>query len=750
MIDQSISWDRERLRLPLYTLVSGLVGGYVLALAMIALATVLPSIIVVPPIVLVISLVPGALFLLVLSNRRTLDATFVVYAFGLSLVLLMLLGLLLNLTLPPLGLDRPISVGPLVVSITVLIGALVLGVRLRHPNDERELIAPTVFTPVPIAFALLVALSVLGSVLITRLGFNWLLVAVLVVIAFVPLAVLLFVQNRWHSFGIWSIAIAVLYHDALSAGKTFPGNPVVVRIARAGRWEPGNVEGFSGQQTNPLSTELLQHGTIFPMFAHLNNIDIMTQMVLVNPFFVAFIPVAIFLAFRQYVPSRLAFLGASMFVFAHPFFIQYPTAGRVATPVLFLSLFALVVTDTNHSNAIRAFLAQLFLGGVVFTHYGTSYFVMIALVGAIGLIIALRSYDYLLERTQTSGWLPVGTSGPIRQPGGVLSLSLVGFFVVFTLSWFLLTNDGRGFGLFPRHSMGAIDQLISGDAAPGAGRTGARLERDYGSITFDVLRWMYAAVGLMIAIGVVVTGIHRLVRPDRYFISDDYFAMAIALLLIFGTTVVVRTWGGGRPMMITFTFSLIFAVIGMMWLASTIEPKLGQYFTRHSLPLPTRNRVLTVFAIMVALLFVLNSGVLVALGAVGDAPSTHPASDGSTSIEYNLATHAWLIDHNNESNVYGDYRAHGHTDWIAPAIAARTADVTNYGSERPRNNIEPLMEPGVGSGYLLLLSHNVERGELDRYHEYQPIDTIRPEYRQNRVYTTGHTHIYRIDTSGLD
>lgn len=739
------SWDGEHILLDQHALVGAALGWYAFALVLIGASAWLPRIITVPVIVTAVSFVPGMLVLSAVLQDRVLGPRFLVYSFGVSLLSLMLLGLLMNLTLPAVGVDRPLAFFPVLTAVTCLILILAVCAIWIAPNMDRAITMPSLFQPVPLAIALIPVLCILGTLLINRFGNNWLLVIVLIVVAFLPLAAVLFIDSKWHSFGIWAISVGVLYHTTLIAGSTFPGNPVVVRIARMGRWDPGPPTGWHPDAGGPLSTELLQHGTIFPMFALLNDIDIMTQMVVVNPFFVSFIPLVLFLAFRTYLQSKLAFLAAAIFVFSHPFMIQYPTAGRVATPVFFLALFALVITDSEVTPTIKITLAQGFLLGVVFTHYGTSYFVMMALVGALILVFLLRSVDIGIGRFTETGYRTDGST--IIRRAAVLSVPLVAFFIVLTLSWFLLTNAGRGFALFPRHFTRAISQLAWGQLGTDGGRTGARLHRDYGSISIEVVRWIYLFLGGLMAIGLGAALYRRVFRPEEYPFDDEFLTLAVMMLGLFGTTIVIRTWGGGRPMMITFVFTLIFAVVGVAWLASWIEKVSFSTENRTIASSLKRDHVFSVFAVLLVALFLFNSGVFVALGVFNDAPSTTPASDGTSNIEYDIATHVWLIDHNNGSNVYGDHIAHGHTDWVAPAIAAETNEVTNYGPERPRNQLDPLMEPGVGSGYLLVLSHNMETGEFDRYDEYQPIDDIRPEYRQHSIYTAGSTQIYYINTT---
>jgi uncharacterized membrane protein len=748
MVDGDVvSWDGAvgRLSIDRRATVGLLVGLYLLATTMVVLTHVSAAVqlaVTTPPTVLALTFVPGALLLLSLERAEAIDATWIAYALGLSLLLLMVLGLVVNVMLPVVGIDRPLSVAPLAVSISLLVATLAVGALVVR-NGDVTVELPSLLAPTPLTFLLLPALSAIAISIFNRAGENLPLLALLTAVALVPFAVYLWGEAQWHALGIWTLALAVLYHDSLDKSSTFSGNPVVVSIWNEGRWIPGTEVG------GRLSTELLQHGTIFPMYARLTDLDIMTQMTVVNPLFVSFIPLALFLAFRQYVDGDLAYLAASVLVVAHPFYNQYPTAGRAATPVLFLALFAVVLTDEDIHPHSASFLALFFGTGIVVTHYGTSYFVMVAFVGAMALLVLLWGLTDVRDGTLRDGVESVRVRSKLvfepikrRMSGAVFSWSLATFYVVVTFSWYLYTNAGRAFALFPRHLSRSLGQLLSD--SPEVGRTGARLQRDYGSEVIYFSKRIYMFIGVLMVVGFSVAYYRRFRNENEHEFDDAFLAIGTAMFALFGGTVFIRTWGGGRPMMITFVFTAVFAVFGVLWLGRGLEMACDTELIPN-IPISGETAAVSMFAVLLAVLFVLNSGVATAVGLDAQAPSQTPVPSESYQ-ETNLDTHAWVIDNYESGNVYGDNIAFGHTDWLRPAIVARTENGAGYGGEKPRNRIQELTHPGAESGYLLLLGHNVATGMFDRYATQQPIDIVRPEYRENKVYTTGQSTVYYFDT----
>ncbi len=734
--------ETDRVVLDHRTTVGAVVGLYALAVVAVLLAEWMPSVLVVPPVVLALSFVPGSLFLLLFGDVREVGAKWVVYALGLSLFLLMLLGLVINVTLPMVGVGTPLAVGPLLGSVSLLVGALSVGAVLREDAGDVRVVAPDPQRPTPLAFALLPLLSVLGVSLLNRTGDNSLLLVALTLVAVFPLVAVLTDIEKWHGFGVWSMAMAILYHDALYVSKTFPGNPVVVRIWEAGRWVPGTTEG------GPLSTELLQHGTIFPTYAVLADLNIMTQMVVVNPFFVSFIPVALYVAFRNHVTAKQAFLGASIFMFAHPFYNQYTTAGRAATPVLFLALFTVVISESEIGELAKGGLSLVFLNGVVFTHYGTSYFVVAALGSAFVVLLGLKLLDEGMDFARDNERVDLDSMVPDSMDRGgqsVLSWGLVGFYTVLTFSWFLFTNDQRGFALFPRHFSRSVVQFFSDEAGIETGRTGARLARDYGSAAITYSKVIYVIIAAFIGLGLLVTFVRRFRNPEKNTVADHVLALGSVMLGIFGMTFIVRNWGGGRPMMITFVFVLVFSVVGVTWVGDVGESVSETFADGSRLPLITQERAMAGFALLVGLLLILNSGVASALVLTGSAPSSVPLGDGETSFDRDISMHAWLIDHHEDGSVYGDNRAFVQTDAAAPAIAIRTDDgraYDGYGGDKPRDDIDQLKQSGAPPGYLLFVTNNVVSDRFSRGYSFEPTSVVRDEYTRNVIYTTGESRIH--------
>lgn len=729
-------FNRPQDGLSVRTVVLSLLALHLLALFTIGAAPYLPAIVTTPVIVLALTFVPGSLVLFSLADRARIDARWMVYAVGLSLLSVMFVGFVVNMVLPLVGVAAPLSVQPLAVSMTVYVALVSVPPLYSGSQQHIEIAIPPLFRPVPLALALLPLVSILSVTYLNRTSDNLPILVTLAVIALIPLAALRLIPREYHAFGIWTVALAVLYHKSLWAFSGFAGSPGVVRAWEAGRW----TAGFDFVQ--PTSTELLQNGVLFPAYAKLAQIHIFTQLEVVNPLLVSFIPVALFITFRRYIGSKAALVGAALFVFAHPFYMQYPTAGRAATPVLFLAMFGVVVSDLDLRRSVAAGLGMLFLVGVVVSHYGTSYFVAAALLGAVGVAWLLR-----VARDRV-GLPSTFDTEDGRYTNSLLTTGLAGFFLVTTVSWYLYLTGGRKFEILPRHSAHIVEQFLSGTLF--AGRTTARIQRDYGTPTVQLSKYVYFAIGLLIALGLAVAAYRYLSEDHESNVDVQYLSLAMAAFALFGLTILFRTWGGGRPMMITLVFTAMFAVIGAVWIGRTVSQFAP--IDRQSL----RAAGLGAFAVLIAVLLLLNTGVLSSVALGGTAPSNVPlqaqfeeSSDPSLRSnvyqETDVGAHVWFVQHLTATTVYGDSIAHGQTDWKLPQIEAQTPGLSSYGPIRPRNRVGELVNPGVESGYVILLGHNQALDIMwdgdDR--AQVPIAQIDAELLQrHRVYSNDHSVIY--------
>jgi len=572
-------------------------------------------------------------------------------------------------------------------------------------------------------------------------------ILVLSLLAVTPLMLIAVFHQRWYGIGVWTLALAVLYHKSLWIYAGFSGSPAVVKTWTAKRWDPG-----VGQVTD-VSTDILQNGILFPTYARLADIHVLTQMEVVNPFLVAFIPFALFVTFRNYTDSKKALLGATFFLFAHPFYLQYPTAGRAATPVLFLAIFGVVLSDSNLESTHASILSLMFLIGIITSHYGTSYFVMMALLGALMIIIVIRGIEDMIvnfAHSRLKSFDAVLSLYPDRNTR-VLTVSLVLFHVVGALGWYMYAGGGEHF-IFPKHLVESVSTLLSGELF---GKTASRITRDHGTNTIAIRlsKFLYLFLAVLMGIGLLVVYLRRFQSDTGTMFDDRYLAVSIMMFVTFGSTFVVDSWGGGRPMMIIFVFTTIYTVVAVGWIINRLASVLKRFVSETGLSgLTLSSDGSVVFALFLAGLLLLNTGVASGTVLGGLAPSNVAASDNLEQSEnpnfrtniyrnYDIKTHAWMIDHvRSGTPILSGYIGVGQTDWYRPNIVSRSQRTSSYGNRGPM--IIDRNEP-IPDGYLLILGHNTALNtvwDIRRRPVALGNDGIQTDV-YNRIYTNGKSEV---------
>lgn len=704
----------------------------------------------------------GGLFLRSIGIDPELRADWFVYAVGSGLLVLTGVGVFWNLSHPLGLLETPLNSVELLVGVSLTTFGLVGFVRRRRPTATvpspdlalfRRLASNGAQNGWQVFLALLLPLAAVLSVTYLNVtNDNLPVVALLVVVAAVPvLVVARVIEERYLPLTIWGTGLAILYHKSFFIGHSFGGHQSVVNIWKGGYW--------------PLEFETLAvNGALMPAFAKLSGVHVITQVEVIMPLFVSALPVAMFVTFRRYTTPQMAFVGCSFFVFSHPFFYQYPSVPRASMPVLFLAMVGTTISDDYHGLLQRRALAALFGVGVVVSHYGTSYYVLFALLGALPSIVVLRWVAGVLERFTLSDANPLGDewkgeSEPDsagRSRSSVFGPQFVAFYAASALAWYLYVAGGAKFESIFSHVVTSVQSLFSD--SEGGGATAARVQTDYGGIAIDLAEYIYVSLALMVGVGLLIVTLRRVVPAWETEFDDGYVALSGFVFLLFaGTFVISGEWGGGRPMMIVLSLNAVFAVIAAVAIGRALARALEAITRSVSETATDRIRAASTdvsgeaaVAVILAAFFLLNAGAMTALVYGERAPSNVAYAD--VRDEDNTAdvqTHAWLADHRNDTyQIYGDRRARAQTtDWINGEISS-VAEREPYRFTKSYF-FEALNDSTLETGYVLMMQHNVVDGMVEvNYVTTRPIEryTLLLEHR-NRVYTNGQGEVYYTDGS---
>ena len=597
------------------SITTGRVTRAVIALQVLVLAVVglerlgLPLPIVRPAVTVVyLTLVPGYLLLRLWGVTDESRIETVLYSVGLSLVSLMVVGVVANFVLRWIGVERPLSELPVVLSIAAFVCVLT-GLYSNRVDEDEWLTVDThqLTSPVVLGLTLLPIVGIYGGLILTRFGNNYLLIALYAVLLAIPVFVVMGrLPDRLLPYVIWTVALALLLQNTLSGHfMAWGDSPKEARLAldvlRDGYWSPALAPNYGNKYT------MLRIVILHSIYALFTDLKFVWEFKLVHPLIFSLTPVALYHAYEQYVGKRTAFLSTYLFVSLFSFFIVLSRNTRTATALLFLSLFLLLVATTGEEPNRRKLLAIPFVAGVIVSHYGVSYMFMLML----GLVVPVR---WVLERLSSAN----RTNAPLT------SSTSVGLYGLMLFLWYVYFSPGsKTFAELIGTARSFVTRLTSeGTALSSTSASTHYLTSTFTSTTLDFLKLYNVLVGGVIVFGLALVCLRLLGNRDVEF-DAEYIAYASVALVVFGITFLpIERFNTARTYPTTLLFYAPFFVLGVKQPLETV----GRYVGRIGSVDPHR-----IATLALVVFFALNVGLVSA--AVTNEYSTNALVEKDRIVE---------------------------------------------------------------------------------------------------------------------
>ncbi len=353
--------------------------------------------------------IPGLLIMLMLKIRKIGFWEYLVYTIGLSITFLMFGGLFINGTLPLIGINKPLSLIPLIISLDIFL--IIFWLIAYNRNKEisfdiklQELDGLNkIFLIIPIIFPIL---SIFGAIILNNQGTNYVTMFMLGGIAAYVFTIVLFRKKLNHNIYPWAIlmlSISLLLMYSLRSwhilGWDIHQEYLVFTLTNNAKyWSP---YASSSAYNSCISITILP--TIFTSFIKINNEYIYK---LIFPILFSIVPLMIYLSTKKFLSEGYAFL-TSFFFIGQYWFVQMPTLARQEIAFIFLTLILLLIFNHELNESIKAFLYIILGMSIILSHYSTTYvwlatMVIFYILGRLLKIIFLKnlklffSFKYIL------------------------------------------------------------------------------------------------------------------------------------------------------------------------------------------------------------------------------------------------------------------------------------------------------------------------------------------------------------------
>lgn len=342
---------------------------------------------------------PG-LIILNLMNLEKLDfAKIIAFSVGLSLTLVMVIGLAINGLYTIFGIVRPLSTTSLFITMNLIIFGLSLYcLKGKKPEDQKFSVSyPQIRTLIfLLLFIFLPILSILGTLLSYSYGNNFLLILMLIIIPVLFLVHEIFsvrINSIFYLLILFIICFSAIFPNWLVSNYVIDWDQhqeyYVFELANLReRWSsaPAPFADLEILKSNQMLSD-----TILPLiYSRIMGLDGTWIFKIFYPFIISMIPIALYALYGTQVEKKFSFLACLLFISNVVSFGGI--SSKQAPAMLFFVLLAILMFEKEIPSTCEYLLFLILSAGLIMSHYGTSYIYLF--------IISLLWVYTLLTRSQ--------------------------------------------------------------------------------------------------------------------------------------------------------------------------------------------------------------------------------------------------------------------------------------------------------------------------------------------------------------
>lgn len=326
------------------------------------------------------------------------------YSAVLSISFLIFLGLGINNGLPLIGINKPLSLLPFLVSfdlLSILFFIIVLAKEKLHTLNLKLPQVNTLSFVFIIYSFLLLEFSLLGTIWINNFNSNIFTLCTLLGISFYLILVIIFrkhLQNYVYSISIFCISLALLLIYSL-------------RVPYLMGWDiQGEYKVFQLTKQNHLWSILSYHNaynatlgiTILPtLLSNLINIPDIFIFKLIYPVLFSFSGTGVYYLLKRFFNPAVSYIAAFFFI-VQMSFASMPSLARQEIAYLALIYLFLCLFDDRMKSKFRVLLFLLLGFTMVVSHYSTSYIAIILFLLTYAVSRSLKIIIKLFPKTRIS------------------------------------------------------------------------------------------------------------------------------------------------------------------------------------------------------------------------------------------------------------------------------------------------------------------------------------------------------------
>jgi uncharacterized membrane protein len=608
-----------------------------------------------------LTFVPGILIIRILKLHKLGNIKVILYSVGLSLSTLMFTGLFMNTILPLFGIFRPISLYPLMytISIFVVILSIFAYSRDRNFSSPDHIIFQEIFSPPVLILSLFPFIAIGGTYIVNFYNSNLLLMILLLFVALVPLVIIFtkFIPEQYYPYAIFALAITLLFHHALISmyiwgwdiqAEYYITNQVIQNAV----WN----STLYGNLNAMLSLVILA-----PIYSIILNMGIDWVFKIVYPFLFAFVPLGLYAIFRQQTDEKIAFFACFFFISFFSFYSDMLALARQEIAEFFLVLIILSIIDRDLLKFPKLIFFLVFSLSLIVSHYGLSYLFMLILliawiIGAVGFHVSSRkSIIQLCTWFQGLSDFQAETNLKNLFRTNVLHFYSVLWFGIIILIWYIFTVGSSPFVSIVHIGYDITTSMYSNLLDPNKAQGLGLILKKASTPLYEASKYLHLLSIFLIVIGFISS----VVRPKGLQFDNRYILLSFGALIICIGGVVLPYFASAlntsRLYQITLILLAPFCVLGGITVFRVISGVIKISWTKQCV-----KNSLQILSVFFALFLLFNSG------WVYEIAKDHPNDILNTTYDYpkinkaELTGEKWLTDAKYDKLIYAD----GYRSWL--------------------------------------------------------------------------------------
>ena len=467
-----------------------------------------------------LTFVPG-ITLIKLFKVKVRDSTEgILFATGLSIVFLILVGLSVNELHSLFDIQQPISLVYLLPTLNSLTLICAVATYLRDKNEDSRPLSLNLEKPAVVFFLLgIPILSIIGA--ITSCISNILLFFVIIAIAMLFIAATIskkVIPVRLYPLMVFIIAISLIYHSALVSdklihfGSDVPGEVFAQRVVeKDAYWSPVNPypqDRSVGRTYAMLSVTMLPN-----IYSVLLNLDSILVFKFFYSFIFALVPLGLYNLWKNFVSEKIAFVSVFFFMSFQPFHSELLGLNKQMMGELFLVLLLIVILDKKKDKVTKFICSLFFSFGLVVSHYALAEIFLIFILSVLIILLMMK-----------------------RSSKNVTPTFVLLFFVIMFV-WYIFTSSSSVYDAFIEFGQRVYNELSDFFNPQSRGTEVLRgLGLEPPPTVWNVISRIFA----YITEGLIVIGfISIILRRTKIYLEKEYFFLVSVAMLFLGALIIV-------------------------------------------------------------------------------------------------------------------------------------------------------------------------------------------------------------------